>query len=199
MQCMTIDELREVGLPSSLPNKTEMGVWKRSTGFEIVLPYRLGWFNWILLLAGYAVLLAAGIGVVMYFPSEQVVLRAVIYTIIALIVVVYSYFMLVKYSETHSTKIRLDLTPLTLSITRLNSSGYSKRLNEVPIREIKDICIDNRRGMRVNARIAAIPYGMWIGRGLKTDDLYYLACVIGQVTTLSAQGAGGVASDYLEL
>ncbi|MBE9515544.1 MAG: hypothetical protein IME93_01055 [Proteobacteria bacterium] len=188
-RCFSIEELREAGLPERLPANTRMGVWKRSTGFEVVLPYRLGLLPWLFMFAGLAALTAGAVAIAYYFPGTGIGQRVVLYAVLSLLVLIYAFFLVHKWNEVNHTKIRVDMTPLRITVTRVSPAGTSKRLNELPVREIEEVCTDSSSGMRINGKIDDLKYGFWIGAGLADDDLYYLSHVIGQVTKLTLQDA----------
>lgn len=188
-RCISIDELRDEGLPERLPANTRMGVWKRSTGFEVILPYRLGLMSWLLMFSGLALLVAAAAAIVYYFPDTGAGQKMVLYAVLAVLILIYIFFMVHKRSQASHTKIRIDMTPMRITVTRVSPAGASRRMNEVPVREIQEVCIDASSGIRINGRIEDLSYGFWVGAGLAEDDLVYLSRVVGQVTKLTLQDA----------
>lgn len=189
MRCIPIKELRDNGLPERLPAQTRMGVWKRSTGFEVILPYSLGFVSWLVMFLGLAALVAGAVAIAYYFPGTGVGQRLVLYCVLALMILIYIFFMAHRRKMVNHTKIRIDMTPLRLTVTRVSPAGVSKRLNELPVREIEEICIDVAKGIKINGQIEDLSYGFWVGAGLSAEDLHYLACVVGQVTKLTLQDA----------
>ena len=189
IRCYSIEELREGGLPERLPADTRMGVWKRSTGFEVVLPYQLGMLPWVIMLAGLALLFAGAGAVAYYFPGHAVGQRFALYAVLTVLILIYIFFVVHKWNQVNHTKLRIDMTPLRITVTRVSPAGVSKRLNELPVREIEEVCIDPASGLKINGKIDDLNYGFWVGTGLAHDDLYYLSHVIGQVTTLTLQDA----------
>jgi len=192
MECKTIKELQEEGLPSTMPSSTEIGVWKRSTGYEVILPYRLGSLNWLLLGLGLIFLVGSAFMVMRSFTVSSPTGQAVFYTILVVPVLAYMLFLSFKLSQTRTTKIRIDMTPLSMVFTLVEPSGVTKRFSEIPISQIENVCLDAQRGIRINGHIAGTHFGIWTGRGLNSEDLYYLTCVIGQVTLLTVQNSGAV-------
>lgn len=189
IHCISINELREEGLPDRMPANTRMGVWKRSTGFEVILPYRLGFLFWLTMFAGLFTLIMAAAAIVYYFPGTGTGQRMVLYTVLAVLILIYIFFMVHKRSEVNHTKIRIDMTPMRITVTRVNPAGAVKRLNEIPVREIEEVCVDHSSGIKIMGKIDDLKYGFWIAAGLDDEDLHYLAKVIGQVTKLTLQDA----------
>lgn len=187
MECKTIEELRLEGLPPNMPAATEIGVWKRSTGYEVILPYRLGWLNWLLLGGGLVALVASIFPLVHILSVDTPMAQAILYTTLVVPVLGYMLFLSFRLSQTRTTKIRIDMTPLNMTFTLVEPSGVARKFNDIPVNEIKEVCLFKKRGIRINGNIAGTHFGVWTGRGLRSDDLYYLMCVIGQVTLLSAQ------------
>jgi hypothetical protein len=187
MECKSIETLRQEGLPPNMPAATEIGVWKRSTGYEVILPYRLGWLNWLLLGAGLVILVGSVFPLAHIFSIATPMGQAILYTVLVVPVLGYMLFLSFKLSQTRSTKIRIDMTPLNMTFTLVEPSGVARKFNDIPVNQIEDVCLYKKRGIRINGNIAGTHFGVWTGRGLKSDDLYYLMCVIGKATLLSAQ------------
>lgn len=194
MECKDITDLQKEGLPPTMPSATEIGVWKRSTGYEVILPYRLGWLTWLMLGAGLVVLVGSAFAVAHFFSGATAAGRAVLYTALVAPVLGYMLFLSFKMSQTRTTKIRIDMTPLNMIFTLVEPSGIARKFSEIPVNEITEVCVDARRGIRVNGNIAGTDFGVWTGRGLAAADLHYLARVVGQVTLLSSQNVSSVSS-----
>ena len=185
MQCLKIDDLRNATLPSSLPAGTEMGVWKRSTGFEVVLPFRRGGLYWFK--HGFMfVLLSLLAGAIIFtmlerFPNQGVIATIVLFAVVLAPLLAYLIYIFMKIAETRASKIRIDMSAISLKLLRIYPSGQTRNLNKIPIHHIEEVWIDESRGLRIDGTFTA---GVWLARGLGADDLYYLALLIGQVTTL---------------
>ena len=182
MQQLKIEDLQNTVLPSHLPAATELGVWKRSTGYEVVMPYRRGWVFWSSLTAGLLLLIAATV-VASWLPIAGPAARVLLVAGLAMLVVAYTVYLLVKIFQVRGAKIKIDMTPLTLTMTPVRPHGVQGKVRKMPLREIVDVSIDERRGICLNGANSEVANRVWVGRGLKADDLYYLALLVGQVRT----------------
>ncbi len=188
MECLGIEKLGKIVLPSRLPAGTQLGVWKRSTGYEIVMPYRMGRLLW-LLRTGILIVLIAVAGVYGYALMAERQGMDIYFGMILFALLAYVSFYAITVGALRAAQLRIDVTPLTLTITRIRPSGPAKKIGEIPVRQIEEICIKPSRGLLIKGWISDILFSVWVGQGLSADDLYYLACVIGRSTQLTLQDA----------
>jgi hypothetical protein len=195
MQCFQIEELMGSEMPTRLPANTRMGVWKRSTGYEVILPYSHAPVFWVLLAAGLVGLIAAEYFIAFYFypdmPSLSIGQRALWYFGFVLPVVGYITAIVVVLSIARTAQVRIDMTPLTMMFTRIRPSGPAKKVGEVAVRQIETICIDESRGLRIEGSISEMTYFVWVARGLRYEDLHYLALLMGKNAQMNLQDTGG--------
>jgi hypothetical protein len=160
-----------------MPENTRLGVWKRSTGFEVVHPYRRGYRFWVPVVAGLIVLLGVSLGSYAMLPIGSDTAREVLLVIIAAVFIAFGGVVLHKLTETHHTRVRIDITPRSIAISRVSPSGSSVRVAGFPLERVEAILIDGLRGICVES--AADQHGhRWFGEGLRVPDLYYLALVL---------------------
>ncbi len=181
MQHLRLEVLQDSPLPSTLPAHTELGVWKRSTGFEVFMPFHRHLMYWVALVAIQIALVVVSVTAYQIFPLPAATERMVFYVLSSGLIISYTGFLLYKLYETRSTRIRLDLSPDTISITRVLPSGASIAVGDIQMAKIDEIYIDEDKGLRVGGKIPDPMFEKWFGAGLKDNDLYYLALLIGQV------------------
>lgn len=201
MQCFEIEELMGSEVPIRLPSETRMGVWKRSTGYEVILPYSHAPVFWFLLVAGFIGLVAAEYFVAFYFYPDMASLsvgqQALWYLGFVVPVVGYISAIVVIISIAKTAQIRIDMTPLTMMFTRIRPSGPAKKVGEVAVRQIENICIDEKKGLRLEGSISEMTYSVWVARGLRYEDLYYLALLMGKNAHMNLQDTGGYEAQIL--
>ena len=188
MQHLRLEVLQDSPLPSTLPAHTELGVWKRSTGFEIFMPFHRHVMYWVALVAIQVALVAISVTAYQIFPLPAATERMVFYVLSSGLIISYTGFLLYKLYETRSTRIRLDLSLDTISITRVLPSGASIAIGDIPMAKIDEIYLDEDKGMRVGGKIPHPMFEKWFGAGLRDNDLYYLALLIGQVAAYPEPG-----------
>lgn len=188
MRRLTIRELRDAGLPARMPENTRLGVWKRSTGFEVIHPYHRGYRFWVAVIAGLIGLGAATFGAYSVLPMESDTAREVLSIVSATVIATYLGFVLYKLHETHNTRIRMDITPRDLAISRVGPRGTTERIASFPLRDVVSVVIDGLRGISMEGEDPGSQLGIWFGTGLRVPDLYYLALVLSQVMDGSASG-----------
>ena len=105
MQQLKIEDLQNTVLPSHLPAATELGVWKRSTGYEVVMPYRRGWVYWSSLSAGLLLLVAATV-VASWLPIAGPAVRVLLVAGLAMLVAAYTVYLWLKYSRFEGQKLK---------------------------------------------------------------------------------------------
>ncbi len=161
-----------------MPENTRLGVWKRSTGFEVIHPYRRGYSFWFSVIVGLLVLLALIVGAYVTVPMETGIPREVFFVVSAAVIVAYSAFLLHKVNETHNTRVRIDITPRSLAITRVSPTGPSVQIATLSLEQVEAIVIDGLRGICVESSAPDEGDSRWFGEGLRVPDLYYLALVL---------------------
>lgn len=181
MQHLRLDVLQASPLPSTLPAHTELGVWKRSTGFEVFIPFHRHIMYWVALMAIQIALVTISVTAYQIFPLPAATERMVFYVLSSGLIISYTGYLLYKLYETRHTRIRLDLSSDTISITRVLPSGASISVGDIPVAKIDEVYIDEDNGMRVSGKIPDPMFEEWFGTGLRDGDLYYLALLIGQV------------------
>ena len=151
-------------------------MFKRSTGFEVYLPFHYHAMYWVALLLTQAVL--AGLSVPAYhmLSLPAATDRTVFYVLFSGLIIAFAGFLFFKLYETRFTRIRLDLTAESLILTRVLPSGRS-----IAIANIEEIYIDEHKGFRLSGKMPEPMFEKWFGAGLKDSDLYYLALLVGQV------------------
>jgi hypothetical protein len=190
MRRWTLDELKETGLPERLPANTELGVWKRSTGYEVFMPYHRSIMFWAMLLGGLVALVAVSIAAFRILPLATVTERIVLYAVTSGFILVYMGFLLYKLYETRNTRIRIDMSRQNLLITRVSpAQTLTTRIADIPVSRIEEVLIDGLRGISVSGSQADPSFGIWIGAGLPVTDLYYVALLIGRVSELPPRDA----------
>lgn len=187
MRCLSIEELRTTALPASLPSETRMGVWKRSTGFEVVLPYRLDNSRWVLRWLGLLLLVGVAVAVGMLYPATAGSERLILFGVMAVLIAFYMAYLLMLWHEIRATRIRIDMTPMTLTFILVKPSGINRRLREIPVRQIDEVCIEVSKGLGITTRIDEFSQNYWFAKGLRAEELHYLSCVLGQIVNMSAQ------------
>lgn len=197
MRHLKVTELLAAGLPASLPENTELGVWKRSTGYEVFLPYRRSPMYWIFLAVGYVCLIAASLLAIQVYPITENAIRNVVYVVSGGFVLTYTGYLLFKYYEVRNTRIRIDMTATNMLVTLVHPSLSMTKIVDIPVSKIEEVMIDGLRGFAVNGSKRDPSFGLWIGAGLKITDLYYLALLIGHVTKLPPFNPGRTGSDVL--
>jgi hypothetical protein len=163
-----------------MPENTRLGVWKRSTGFEVIHPYRRGYAFWIAVLAGLIALVVLSYGAYSMLPMDSETAREVLIIVCATVIATYLGFVLYKVHETHNTRIRVDITPRDLAISRVNPRGPTERLASFPLEKVDAVVIDGLRGIAMEGAEPGSHIGIWFGTGLRVPDLYYLALVLSQ-------------------
>ena len=185
MQILKLEVLQASPLPSTLPAMTELGVWKRSTGYEVYLPYHKHPIYWAVLLGILAVLIVISVWAFTSFPLGANTARLVFYIISSGLIIAYAGFVFFKYYETRHTKTRIDLTAKTLTFTRVLPSSRSRALGKLATGKIDEVIIDEGKGLRFNGKISDPLFDRWFGSGLQGSDLYYLALLVGQVAVVT--------------
>lgn len=195
MQCFEIEELMGSEVPTRLPANTKMGVWKRSTGYEVILPYSHAPVFWFLLVAGFIGLAAAEYFVAYYFYPDMAALsigqQALWYFGFVVPIICYVVAIIVILSIARTAQVRIDMTPLTMMFTRIRPSGPAKKVGEVAVRQIESICLDEKKGLRIEGSISEMTYVVWVARGLRYEDLHYLALLMGKNAHMNLQDTGG--------
>ncbi len=181
MQSLKLDVLQASPLPSTLPAMTELGVWKRSTGYEVYLPYHRSPVYWVALLGILAILIVGSVVAFTGFPGAAITERMVFYVISSGLVILYAGFVFFKYYETRHTKIRIDMTPKKLVFTRVLPSNHRVSLGNLEIGKIDEVLIDEAKGLNFAGSASDPLFQKWFGAGLQASDLYYLALLVGQV------------------
>lgn len=177
-----ISDLTEAGLPERLPRNSQLKVWVRSTGYEVrfsqrgYLANRLYW------------LIALGLSLaVSYFALGQLQQHAPYHYLVLTVPAAIATVVLFKFFASGHSRIRLDITPMTIAISYLDEANRPESQEHVPLKEIESFYIDSSRGLGLNSTISEIIYRTWIGSGLHREDLYYLAKLIVQSSKLSMQ------------
>jgi hypothetical protein len=186
MQRLKIDVLQASPLPSTLPAMTELGVWKRSTGYEVYLPYHRSLIHWVVLLGIFAVLIVGSVLVYAGFPVAANTERMVFYVIASGLIIGYAGFVFFKYHETRNTKVRIDMTPKHMVFTRVLPSNHHVALGKLAVGKIDEVIIDESKGLSFAGEVPDPLFQKWFGAGLKSGDLYYLALLVGQVAVDSS-------------
>lgn len=186
MRCEKLSAMRRE-LPPQLPPGTELGVWKRSTGYEVILPYRLDRFYWPVMVAGFVLASAASLFLAfgLIGPDWAFADRALAYVGLAAPILAYLVFMVIKLHHTWGVKIRIDISPFMLAFTLMDAAGKRKENHRIPVDDIDEICFDEHRGIRIRGRMQARPFTFWLARGLRREDFQYLECVFGQINNIS--------------
>ena len=201
MQCFDIEDLKEGGLPERLPPNTEMGVWKRSTGYEVILPFHRSRAFWLLLFSGFILLVILEVLVGKYSLPSMISLsigqKALLYFGMVLPVVGYLTAVAAIVSITRTAQVRIDMTPLTMTFTRIRPAGPAKKIGEVAVKQIREVCYEPQRGLQITGMISDMKYSVWVARGLTEDDLYYLTCLIGKNASLNLQDTNPLDIDDL--
>jgi len=201
MQYFNIEELMGSELPTRLPSETKMGVWKRSTGYEVILPYRHKRIFWFLLFTGFVSLLLAEYFIAYYFYPDMALLsigqQAIWYFGYVVPIVVYVGAIGIIFSIARTAQVRIDMTPLTMMFTRIRPSGPAKKVGEVAVRQIQGISIDEKRGLLIEGSISEMTYSVWVAGGLRYEDLFYLALLMGKNAQMNLQDVGGYESQIL--
>lgn len=195
MQHLRLEVLQDSPLPSTLPAHTELGVWKRSTGFEVFMPFHRHIMFWVALVAIQIALVAVSVTAYQIFPLPAGTERTAFYILSSGLIITYTGFLFYKLYETRHTRIRLDLTSDAIIITRVLPSGTSIAVGDIPMAKIDEICIDEDKGMCVGGKIPDPMFEKWFGVGLKDSDLYYLALLIGQVAAYPEPGESRLLSE----
>lgn len=195
MKCFQIEELMGSEVPGSLPANTKMGVWKRSTGYEVIIPYKHSPGFWFLLISGLLGLIAAEFFVAYYFYPDMASLsmgqQALWYFGFVVPIIVYLIMISIVVSVSRTAQIRIDMTPLTMMFTRIRPAGPAKKTGEVAVKQIENICIAEGKGLRIEGSISEMTYSVWVARGLRYEDLNYLALLMGKNAQMNLQDAGG--------
>jgi hypothetical protein len=160
-----------------MPEDTRLGVWKRSTGFEVVHPYRRGYRFWVPVIVFLAALVALALGIYAMLPIGSDTAREVLVILTAAVFVAFIGVVLHQVRETHHTRVRIDITPRSLAISRVSPSGSSVRITGFPLERVEAILIDGLRGICVESANDGHSHH-WFGQGLRVPDLYYLALVL---------------------
>ena len=120
MQCLRIEDLRNASLPSALPAQTKMGVWKRSTGYEVVIPFRRGWLYWarhlFVLFVLICVAAVAIYAVEQRFPDWGNTESTIFYVGLLAPIIAYIIYIFIKLSETRASRLRIDMSAISLKI-----------------------------------------------------------------------------------
>ncbi len=196
MQHFTLEVLQASPLPSTLPAHTELGVWKRSTGFEVDLPFHHHMMYWVAMLLTQAVLVGLSVSAYRMLSLPAATERMVFYVLFSGLIIAFAGFLFFKLYETRITRIRLDLTAEYLVITRVLPFGRSIAIGRIAIARVDEIYIDERKGMRLSGKIPDPMFDKWLGAGLKDSDLYYLALLIGQVAAYPEASQSAFLSQY---
>jgi len=177
-----VTDLSEAALPEHLPRNTQLKVWVRSTGYEVRFSQKKFLANPLYWLAALGVSLALSFVVISQFqqhaPYHYLVLA--LPGSIALV-------MLLKLLASGRSRIRLDISPMTIAISYLDEANRPESQEHVPLKQIESFYIDSSRGLGLNSTISEIIYRTWIGGGLHREDLFYLANLIAQSSKLSMQ------------
>lgn len=182
LETIDVDDLFDTSLPEKLPSNSGLRVWVRSTGYEVrfsqkkTFPGVLYWLLALVLSAAAAAYFFQGLAG--YAPYHYLVFSAP--GLIGL-------FMLMRAFMAGRSPVRLDITPMTISISYLDSKNRTESRQQVPIKEIQSFQVDAARGLGLNSSISEILYRTWIGCGLQREDLRYLATLIVQSSKLSMQ------------
>lgn len=184
MQRLKMKDLQSSEMPASLPDSTALGVWKRSTGFEVVLPFHFSKYYWFVLFAGLVFLIAGSVLVYRTFPALANIGRTGFYFISGAIIIGYMGFMFIKLYGLRNTKIRMDLTRESMTLSKILPSGKRVPVDMIIIGKIDEIYISGGRGMFVDGHIPDPFYKKWFAVGLKASDLFYLALLVGQVSEM---------------
>lgn len=188
MQHLRLDVLQASPLPSTLPAHTELGVWKRSTGFEVFIPFHRHIMYWVALITIQIALVTISVTAYQIFPLPAATERMVFYVLSSGLIISFTGFLLYKLYETRHTRIRLDLSSDAISISRVLPSGASIAVDDIQTAKIDEIYIDEDKGMRVGGKIPDPMFEKWFGNGLSDHDLNYLALLIGQVAAYPEPG-----------
>jgi hypothetical protein len=181
MQTLKLEVLQASPLPSTLPAMTALGVWKRSTGYEVYLPYHRKPIYWVTLLGILLALIIASFIAFASFPLGANTARLVFYVISSGLIIAYAGFIFFKYYETRHTKTRIDLTAKIIKFTRVMPSNRNHSLGKLATGKIDEVIIDETKGLRFSGRVPDPLFDRWFGGGLQGSDLYYLALLVGQV------------------
>ncbi|MEE8389096.1 MAG: hypothetical protein V3R65_11010, partial [Acidiferrobacterales bacterium] len=166
MQHLRLEVLQDSPLPSTLPAHTELGVWKRSTGFEVFIPFHRHMMYWVMLVAIQIALVTISVTAYQIFPLPAATERMMFYVLSSGLIIAYTGFLFYKLYETRHIKIRLDLTSDAISITRVLPLGTSIAVGDIPMAKIDEIYIDEDKGMRVGGKIPDPMFEKWFGAGL---------------------------------
>jgi len=194
MQHLRLEVLRASPLPSTLPAHTELGVWKRSTGFEVYMPFHRNIIYWVVLVSIQVALVGISLSAYSIFPLPSATERMVFYVVSSGLIIGFTGFLLFKVYETRHTKVRLDMSAENLMFTRELPTGTSIVTGRIPTAKIEEIHIDEDKGFRLNGKIPDPIFEKWFGAGLKDSDLNYVALLIGQVAAYPKPGESSLLS-----
>ncbi len=182
MQQLLAADLRETTFPDRLPDNTQLKVWVRSTGYEVRFTERHKLSHpliWLMVIAG---LFALAFYLRELWPIET----PYNYVVFALPFIV-AFVLIYRIFVSTYSNVRLDITPMTIAINTVGKDNRLESQEHVPLREIESFNIDENRGLGLNSTISEILYRTWVGRGLHTTDLIYLARLISESSKLSMQ------------
>jgi len=177
-----ISDLTEAGLPERLPRNSQLKVWVRSTGYEVRFSQRGYLANRLYWLVALALSLVGS-----YFALRQLQQHAPYHYLVLVLPAAIATVVMFKFFAPGRSRIRLDITPMTIAISYLDEANRPESQEHVPLKEIESFYIDTQRGLGLNSTISEIIYRTWIGSGLHREDLYYLAKLIVQSSKLSMQ------------
>jgi len=149
---------------------------------------------WVVLVAIQIAMVTISVTAYSIFPLPSATERMMFYVLSSGLIIAYTGFLLYKVYETRHTRIRLDLSLTAIDITRVLPSGASVAVGEIPMAKIDEIYIDEDKGMRAGGKIPDPMFEKWFGAGLRDNDLYYLALLIGQVAAYPEPGESGLLS-----
>jgi len=182
MYQIAVAELKNLPFTDKLPGESRLSVWVRSTGYEVRFEqnrHALHIVLWLLVfvsMVGLSFFLADTFS--HYAPYNYF---AWALPALSLLIFLYSRFLAKR------TRVRLDLTPMTIVISYLGQGDRAENQEHVPLKEIESFSIDNAKGLGLNISISEILHRTWIGSGLPHQDLQYLAALIVNTGKLSMQ------------
>lgn len=182
MEPILVADLLQTQLPERLPANSRLKVWVRSTGYEVHFPELKGPISpllWTISIAALAIL-------AFYIPYSGLLPAPYGYFFLAAPVIAVGGLVYRKISPGCS-RVRLDITPMTIVISHLGTGDRREPQQHVPVKEIESFYVDQSNGLALNSTISEILYRTWIGRGLSGEDLLYLARLIVESSRLSMQ------------
>jgi len=182
MEPILVSDLRKTQLPERLPANSRLKVWVRSTGYEVHFPEQQNPGSPLLWL-----LLIAGLSGLAYLAYQSGSLPARYDAIVFIFPVSAVGLLIYRKLVPGYSRVRLDITPMTIVISYLGAGNQRVSQQHVPIKEIESFYISPSSGLALNSTISEILYRTWIGRGLSAEDLQYLARLIVESSKLSMQ------------